>query len=132
MCKTGDIIVVNNFKHNGVDLSRHSFVVLSDVSESIQGLDYDIVCNVMSSFKNEEQKRKKLSYPGNFPITYNQEDMTDGNRKSGFIKAEQFYYFNKEKTDFTVIGRLTEETFDLLIKFIEELQIDVVNIVDNL
>lgn len=70
MCKVGDIIVVNN---------------------------YDIICNVMSSFKNEEQRRKKLSYPGNFPITHNDSAVINGNEKDGYIKAEQLYYFNKEK-----------------------------------
>ena len=60
MCKVGDIIVVKNFVSQGVTLSRHSFVVLSTDQGKIQGLDYDLVCNVMSSFNSEEQRKKKL------------------------------------------------------------------------
>lgn len=30
MCKVGDIILVNSYKDNGKNLSRHSFVVISD------------------------------------------------------------------------------------------------------
>lgn len=132
MCNVGDIIVINSYNDNGKVLNKHSFVVLSDEAGQIQGLDYDLICNVMSSFKNEEQRLKKLSYPGNFPITHNDSDVANGNEKDGYIKAEQFYYFEKEKIDFIVIGSMNEEAFNLLIKFIENLKIDFIHIVDNL
>lgn len=80
MCKVGDIIVVENYKSGGKDIGKHSFVVISDEGGEIQGLDYDLICNVMSSFKDERQKTRKLKYEGNFPITHND---TDTNPDSG-------------------------------------------------
>lgn len=50
MCNVGDIIVVNGYNDNGKTIGRHSFVVLNDDAGKIQGLDYDIICNVMSSY----------------------------------------------------------------------------------
>ena len=44
-----------------------------------------------------------------------------GNGKSACIKAEQFYYFHKDKIKYKVIGKLDEEIFNLLVEFIEEL-----------
>lgn len=132
MCEVGDIILVKNYNRDGARLNRHSFVVLNDEAGQIQGLDYDIICNVMSSFKDEAQRKKKLSYPGNFPVTPDDSNIINSNFKDGYIKAEQFYYFNKENTDFVVIGSMKEEIFDLLIKFIEDLNIDIEMIIDNL
>lgn len=132
MCNIGDIIIINNYRDNGRSLNRHSFVVLDDEDGEIQGLSYDMVCNVMSSFKNEYQKNKKLSYPGNFPISSNDTQTNPDNGKEGYIKAEQLYYFKKEKIDFQVIGSMNKESLEKLIKFIEELQIDIKEIIDNL
>lgn len=132
MCKAGDIICIDHYVDRGMDLSRHSFVVLSDVSGEIQGLAFDLVCNVMSSFKSEEQKQLKLGHPGNFPVTYEDEEIPSGNQKSGYIKSEQLYYFKKDKMEFTVIGSLTPETFQALTQYIVNLQISIENITDNL
>jgi hypothetical protein len=132
MCNVGDIIVIEHYIHKGINLSRHSFVVLSDDAGQIQGLDYNLICNVMSSFKNEEQKKKKLSYPGNFPIVPDDYGAIDGNNKSGYIKADQLYYFNKEKIEYIVIGRLSEDIFKLLLEFIEEELSEYEQIIDNL
>lgn len=133
MCKVRDIILVDNYVSGGKNLSKHSFVVVSDESGKIGGLSFDMVCNVMSSFKDEKQKQKKLSYPGNFPITHNDTVVTNDNGKSGYIKTEQLYYFKKEKINYTVIGEVKEEIFDLLIEFIEnELDISFEDIMDNL
>lgn len=132
MCKLGDIILVDKYNDREQAISKHSFVIVNDEGGTISGLSYDIVCNVMSSFKNEEQKKKKLSYPGNFPVLYGDSDVPGGNRKDGYIKAEQLYYFDKEKLDFEVIGYLLPEVLERLIKFIEELEIPLVHITDNL
>lgn len=132
MCKPGDIILVKGYQDSGKIIDQHSFVVLSDEGGQIQGLDYELICNVMSSFKNEEQRKKKLSYPGNFEITHNDSVVETGNSKDGFIKAEQFYYFNKEKTNFMVIGKVNEETFDRLLDFISNLEINLIHVIDNL
>jgi len=37
MCDVGDIIVIENYTHKGVNLCKHSFVVLSDDAGQIQG-----------------------------------------------------------------------------------------------
>lgn len=131
MCKIGDIIVVSDYVSNGVKLSRHSFVVLSTDKGQIQGLDYDLVCNVISSFHSEEQKARKLSYPGNFGYDASQENIKNGHGKSGYIKAEQFYYFDSAKTNFYVIGSVTEELFNSLLAFIQGLE-SIDHIIDNL
>ncbi len=132
MCKVGDIIVVKNYKSQGGHIGKHSFVVLSTENGQIQGLDYDMVCNVMSSFHSEEHKRKKLGYPGNFEYDAEQENIQgSGHGKSGFIKAEQFYYFDRKKTDFYVLGNVTPELFNDLLEFIKKLD-SVEHIIDNL
>ena len=133
MCKVGDIILIKNYIVNGVHLTKHSFVVLNDKAGQIQGLDYDIICNTMSSFKNDEQRKKKLSYPSNFEILHNDQVINNGgNDIDGFIKAEQFYYFDKDKIDYMVIGTMKVEAFNLLLKFIDELNIPIQDVVDNL
>lgn len=132
MCKTGDIILVDNYIDNGSNLCHHSFVVINDEAGQIQGLDYDFICNVMSSFKSEAQRIKKLSYPGNFEILHTDTIVDKGNDRDGFIKAEQFYYFNKEKISFIIIGRMTEDAFNELIEFIKDLKIEIKQVVDNL
>jgi len=86
----------------------------------------------MSSFRNEEQKKKKLSYTGNFPIVPDDYGAIDGNNKSGYIKADQLYYFNKDKIEYIVIGRLSEDIFKLLLEFLEEELADYEQIIDNL
>ena len=37
-------------------IGKHSFIVVNDKPDFIEGLSYDLVTNVMSSFKNEEPK----------------------------------------------------------------------------
>lgn len=133
MCKVGDIILIDNYKSDGKTLQKHSFIVLSDENGEIQGLRYDIICNVMSSFKNQEQKKKKLSFPGNFPITHDDSVVKNGNGMDGYIKAEQLYYFSKLKLNFRVIGVINDDIFELILDFIEEeLKIPTVHIIENL
>ena len=94
MCKLGDIIIVQSFKdRDGQIVPPHSFVVISDESGEIHGLPYDMVCNILSSFKSEEHKRRRLSFKENYEI--NSDDMITNphNDKSGFIKADQLYFF---------------------------------------
>lgn len=136
MCKKGDIILVNEYKDGENTLGRHSFVVIDDDGGQVCGLSYDFVALVMSSFKNEEQREKKLRYPGNFAVTPADENMlVRPNKKGGYIKAEQFYYFDKSMLDFMVIGSLTEEAWDALVAFVEALSergIEIQQILDNL
>lgn len=136
MCKKGDIILIKEYKDGENVLSRHSFVVIDDEGGRVCGLDYDFVALVMSSFKDEQQRKRKLEYPGNFEITAADEQMQPwANGKDGYIKAEQFYYFEKPKLNFRVIGSLTEDTWDALVDFIEELStrgVEIKQILDNL
>jgi hypothetical protein len=81
---------------------------------------------------DDQQKKKKLSYLGNFVVTAIDSSVVKGHAtKDGYIKAEQFYYFNKSKTNYHVIARLTEETFAKLIQFISKLD-EYEHIIDNL
>jgi len=132
MCTVGDIILIESYQHKGRALSRHSFVVLSVEAGKIEGLDYDFVCNVLSSFKSQQQRAKKLGYPGNFEITYGDSSIVRSNTKDGFAKAEQLYYFNREKTDYTIIGKLHVDIFNLLVEFIKNLEVPLEHILDNL
>lgn len=55
MCKLGDIIVVNRYVgDDGKNINKHSFVVINDKPGFIEGLHYDFISNVMSSFKSEK------------------------------------------------------------------------------
>ncbi|GCD10445.1 hypothetical protein [Clostridium tagluense] len=132
MCKVGDIILVQECKDNCIELGKHSFIVLSDVAGEIQGVAYDIICNVLSSFKNDEQKKKKLSYAGNFPITCCDSKIKNGNKLDGYIKSEQFYYFNKEKLDYMVLGQISSDVLASLMTFIQNLDIPFKAITENL
>lgn len=136
MCKLGDIIVVNNYiGDDGKIITKHSFVVINDKPGFIQGLGYDFVANVMSSFKNEEHRMKKLRFEENIEII-SKDIISDisTNRKSGFIKADQLIYFDKKKIDYYILGRIDNELLDdlmLLIKYLNnkgKLKMNVANI----
>ncbi len=87
----------------------------------------------MSSFKNEEQKEWKLNqYPGNFPIVLDDRVVKDDNGKSGDIKADQLYYFQRDNIEYDTIGYLKPDILDLLLEFLEESDFEIVDIVDNL
>jgi len=121
MCEVGDIILIKNYTDNGRSISRHSFVVISADAGQVRGLDYDVICNVLSSFKDEAQRKKKLGYPGNFEILHEDSSVPGGNDKDGYIKAEQFYYFKLDKIDYTVIGKLNPDILADLLEFITTL-----------
>jgi len=131
MCKIGDIILVESYFKDSKIMEHHSFIVVGDEAGQIQGLDYDLICNVMSSFKDEEQKKKKLSFPCNYPIKHTDTNVV-GNKKDGYTKTEQFYYFNKQKIDYKIIGSVNIDVFNDLIKFIEEMNKQIEHIMDNL
>ena len=54
-----------------VILPNHLFIVIDDTHDKIKGLDYDFVSPIMSSFRDEEHKKKILSYKVNKEITNN-------------------------------------------------------------
>lgn len=119
MCKLGDIIVVKEFKDKtGILVPKHSFVVINDEEDYVEGLKYDFVANIMCSFHNEQHKNKKLKYEENFPI---KEHLISGekiNNKSGYIKADQLYYFDKNLIEYQVIAHMEAELLDELVQLI--------------
>ena len=119
MCKFGDIIVIKEFRNeNNQLIPKHSFVVISDHKDSIEGLEYDFVSNMMCSFHDDDHKRKKLSHRENIKINPKDIIGTSLNPKEGYIKSDQLYYFNKNKIDYKVIAHMSNEMLDKLVKLI--------------
>lgn len=50
----------------------------------------------------------------------------------GFVKADQWHYFVKDKISYRVIGTMKPDIFALLMEFIEESDFDFSDIIDNL
>lgn len=133
MCKMGDIIVVKNCKRDDKDIGQHSFVVLSTDKGEIEGLSYDLVTNIMSSFdgKGVDYKNKKLSFPENIPYSAKEENVKNGNHKEGFIKAGVLFYFDRDKTDFFVIGNIEIDLYLRLLEYINNSD-NIIHVIDNL
>lgn len=132
MCKVGDIILIERYQHGSHILGHHSFIVISDEEGKIEGLSYDMICNVLSSFKDEKQKKKKLSYDGNFPVANEDTNTVPDNGLDGYVKTDQLYYFNKEKINYRIIGTIDPEILELIIEFINESDFEMHEILDNL
>ena len=119
MCKLGDIIVVKEFKNEfGEKIPKHSFVVINDEPNYIESLKYDFVSNMMCSFHDENHKNKKMKFEENFPI---KEELISGekiNNKSGYVKADQLYYFDKKAIEFKIIAHMDDELLDELVQLI--------------
>ena len=124
MCKIGDIIVVKKYigDDGKVINNQHSFVVIDDNPDSVGGISYDIVTNVMSSFKDEEHRVKKLSHKENLEVTSNDIISNTKNGRNGYIKADQLFYFDKSKLDYYVFAEVSRELLDELIRLIIELR----------
>ena len=50
------LVFINVNIEDEIVIGKHSFIVVNDKPDFIEGLSYDLVTNVMSSFKNEEPK----------------------------------------------------------------------------
>ncbi len=119
MCKLGDIIVVDEFKNEiGEKVNKNSFVVINDEPNSIEGFNYDFVSNMLCSFHGDNHKKKKLRYKENIEVNQLIDNSKRANNKSGFIKADQLYYFDKNTINYYVLGRLNEDLLDELLKLI--------------
>lgn len=120
MCKLGDIIVVNKYiGENGKEIGTHSFIVIDDNKDRIKGLEYTHVTAVISSFKTEEQRLKKLQYEENMEInTFEKNGNTLRFKKPSYIKADKLFYFDKDKLDYYVFGRISDDLLDELMKLI--------------
>lgn len=137
MCKVGDIILINECRAGNQDIGKHSFVVLSTENGNIQGLEFNLVCNLMSSFegKSNAYRKKKLSYPENLPYEPSDENiiLKKPNGKDGFIKAGVLFYFKKEDLNYIVIGNVLEELLNKLFSYIKDLDPDeILHVIDNL
>lgn len=119
MCKLGDIILVKEFKNEkGNSIPKHSFVVINDEEGYIEGLKYDFVSSMMCSFHNNKHKSIKLRFEENFEI---KEGLISGkniNNKSGYIKADQLYYFNKKLIEFQIIEHMDKQLLNELVQLI--------------
>ena len=113
MCRVGDIIVVKEFKdNNGIVVPKHSFVVVSDEAGIIESYSYDFISNVMCSLHGESHKKKKLNIKSNLEIVPNKIKGRNVNNKSGYIRADDLFYFKKDKIEYKVIGRLSDDMLD--------------------
>lgn len=134
MCKMGDIIIVNKYiGDDGKKIGKHSFVVINDEGGTISGLDYTMVASAISSFKNEEHRKKKLKYQGNMELPI--DAMSEANfRKSSYIKADKAFYFDKNKLDYYVFATLKDEYMDELLRLVLKLAKEgkLEQIIDNL
>lgn len=119
MCKLGDIIVINEFKNEfGEKVKKHSFVVINDENNNIEGLNYDFISNMLCSFHNEEHKSKKLRFKENLEVSETANSKKNLNNKNGYIKADQLYYFDKAKIEYYVLGHLNPDLLDELLQLI--------------
>ncbi|MGL5329088.1 MAG: type II toxin-antitoxin system PemK/MazF family toxin [Peptostreptococcaceae bacterium] len=134
MCKVGDIILVNTYKHGDTVLNKHSFVVVDTDGGKIKSAEYHMNGVVMGSFHNEKHREKKLAYTQNIEILNSETHTSPDNGKDGYVKCDQLYYFNKEKISYSVIGDVSEETMIKIMDHINELAEEgkVTNIIDNL
>ncbi len=125
MCRVGDIIVVKEFKdNNGIVVPKHSFVVISDEAGIIESYSYDFISNVMCSLHGESHKKKKLNIKSNLEIVPNKIKGRNVNNKSGYIRAGDLFCFKKDKIDYEVIGCLSDDMLDKLIKLIIKLNLE--------
>lgn len=133
MCKIGDIIVVKNPKRENADIGKHSFIVISTEKGKIEGLEFDLVCNIMGSFdgKGEDYRLRKLSYPDNLEVSQNDVIVPNGNSKSGYVKPAVLFYFDSSITEYEVIGQITIELYNKIIEFIKQAD-EIEQTIDNL
>ncbi len=119
MCKLGDIIVVKEFiDKKGIKVSKHSFVVINDEPDYIEGYSYDFIANIMCSFHNQEHKKHKLQFKSNIEVLKHQIIGKKLNNKEGFIRADELFYFNKKKIEYQTIGQIDINLLDKLVKII--------------
>ena len=117
MCKLGDIIVVNKFTDkNGDVIPKHSFVVINDTANYIESLRYDFVSNILCSFHNDVKRKKKLNLESNLLIDKNAIQGKNLNNKNGYIRADELFYFDKNKIQYKVIAHVKDDFLNKLIK----------------
>lgn len=123
MCKVGDIIKIEKYiGDDGKEVGRHSFVVISEDEDVIQGYNFDFVGCPMSSIKSDAQREKVAADERLMIIKSNdQNGMPASNYEESFIKSNLFYYFQKNKIQYQLLGSLNIETYMKLMKQLEDL-----------
>ena len=113
MCKLGDIIKVEKYiGDDGKEVGRHTFVVISEDEDTIEGYNFDFVGSPMSSIKSEAQRQKVEADERLMIIeTNDQNGMPASKYKESFLKSNLLYYFKKEKIQYQLIGSLNIETY---------------------
>lgn len=122
MCKLGDVVVINKFKNEfGETVPKHSFVIINDEEDYIEGFRYDFVSNMLCSFHDDEHKRKEMRYKQTLPVKEEKISGENINSKEGYIKADQLYYFDKNKIQYKVLAHIDQDLLDKLVQLIVEL-----------
>ena len=107
MCKVGDIIIIEKFKNEtGEDVARHPFIVISTKNGIIESMSFDMIGVLMSSIKNEEHRKKKLSYDVNIELK-----KEAGAKVDSYIKGNQLYCFQQDKIDYFKVGCVDIDVF---------------------
>ena len=78
----------------------------------------------MCSFHSENHKKRKLKIKSNLEIVSNKIKGRNVNNKNGYIRADDLFYFKKDKIEYKVIGRLSDDMLDKLIKLVISLNIE--------
>lgn len=124
MCKIGDILLIFNAK-NRKPVGMHPFIVLDDTNGKVSGIySYDFVGLLLTSADTEEKKERLGKIEGNFPISKNDKILNDGreaDNRDGYVEADQFFYFDKEKIKYIHIGSIEPDIYNLIVEFIEEI-----------
>ena len=65
-------------------------------------------------------------------ISHDDTETNPHNDKDGYVKAEQLYYFDKNKISYKVIGQMNQDVFNEFMEFFNLLDVDILEIIDNL
>lgn len=136
MCKIGDILLIYDAKDK-YSIGQHPFIVLDDTAGTVKGVySYDFVGLLMSSANSEKKKQKLKKYEGNLSIMADDKIINDVSydNRDAYVKADQFFYFDKDKITYIKIGSVIPDIFNLIIEFINELSssgVEFRQIIDN-
>ena len=124
MCKIGDILLVYNAK-NKKPIGMHPFIVLDDEAGVVRGVyAYDFIGLLLTSANTPEKRERLSKYDGNFPIAQDDKSINSdklSDNRFAYAEADQFFYFDKNRIKYIQIGNLSEDIYDLIVEFIEEL-----------
>lgn len=114
----GDIILIQSYLGDDLTLqSGHPFIVLSLESGAIQGMEFDVVCNAMSSLEGKGQGYidNRLAKSSNLEL-----QVHDGVKKRSFVKTDVLHYFKIADLSFHKVGQLEQSILNFLFQLIEK------------